>query len=120
MYSVAIDGTIDALMNYVSEMLRDHCGFRLNPLPSGSSKDGGHGWGSLGQKREINVKLANLRGFGSVSSDERDNMTLKIERAGDHWFLRISMQTAPRSDMFMWYILCEKRAEYTTREGIPI
>ena len=37
--------------------------------------------------------------------EERDSITLNIERAGDHWFLRISMQTEPRSDMFMWYIL---------------
>jgi len=73
MYSVAIDGTIGAAIIYASEVRRDD----LNALPSGS-------WG-----------------LGSVSSDERDNMTLKIERAGDHSFLRISMQTAPRSDMFM-------------------
>jgi len=48
-------------------------------------------------------------GFGSVSMDERDKMTLNIDRAGDHWFLRISMQTEPRSDMFMWYIRVKKR-----------
>lgn len=56
---------------------------------------------------EGNGKVVHLRGLGSVSNDERDNITLKIERAGDHSFLRISIQTAPRSDMFIWYILRE-------------
>lgn len=40
MYSVAIDGTIDAVANYVSETYQDDCGYRLNALPSGSSKNG--------------------------------------------------------------------------------
>lgn len=57
------------------------------------------------------IKIDRSRGLGSISNDERDNTTLNIERAGDHWFLRISMQTAPRSEMFMWYILCKKRVE---------
>ena len=30
------------------------------------------------------VEVAYLRGFGSVSMDERDKITLNIERAGDH------------------------------------
>lgn len=48
-------------------------------------------------------------GLGSVSNEESDSMTLNIERAGDHWLLRMSMQTAPRSEMFMWYIRVMKR-----------
>ena len=31
-----------------------------------------------------NEKVAYLRGFGSVSKEESDNITLNIERAGDH------------------------------------
>ena len=62
-------------------------------------------WGASVRERASNIKVANLRGLGSVSSDERERMTLNIERAGDHWFLRISMQTAPRSEIFIWYIL---------------
>lgn len=57
------------------------------------------------RKQAGNGKVDHLRGLGSVSKEERDSITLNIERAGDHWFLSISMQTAPRSDMFMWYIL---------------
>lgn len=37
MYSVAIDGTIDPSINYVSDTYRDDRGYRLNALPSGSS-----------------------------------------------------------------------------------
>lgn len=41
-------------------------------------------WGASVRERASNIKVANLRGFGSVSSDERERMTLNIERAGDH------------------------------------
>ena len=46
-----------------------------------------------------------LRGFGSVSNDERDKITLKRDSAGDQLCFRMSMQIPPRSEMFMWYIL---------------
>lgn len=69
-------------------------------------------WSTCGKsrsgKRLSDGRVADLRGLGSVSNDKRDRITLNIERAGDHWFLRISMQTAPRSEMFMWYILYKR------------
>jgi hypothetical protein len=46
-----------------------------------------------------------VRGFGSVSRDERDRITLKIDNAGDQFCLRMSIHTEPRSEIFMWYIL---------------
>lgn len=47
-------------------------------------------------------------GFGSVSSDDSESMTLKRESAGDQFCLRMSMQIPPLSEMFMWYILVAK------------
>ena len=44
-------------------------------------------------------------GFGSVSRDESERMTLKRDNAGDQLCLRMSMHMLPRSLMFMWYIL---------------
>ena len=42
-YSVAIDGTTDAAINYVSETHPGNCGgYKSNALPSGSSKIGEH------------------------------------------------------------------------------
>lgn len=46
-----------------------------------------------------------VRGFGSVRREDRERMTLKTERAGDQLCFSMSMQTFPRSEMFMWYIL---------------
>lgn len=43
-----------------------------------------HGWGVSVRKRADSRKITNLRGLGSISNDERDNITLNIERAGDH------------------------------------
>lgn len=43
-------------------------------------------------------------GLGSVRSEDRESMTLNIERAGDQLFLRMSMHMLPCSEMFMWYI----------------
>ena len=60
--------------------------------------------GELAKSREI-VKARYLLGLGSVSKEERERITLKTESAGDQLCLRISIQTFPRSDMFMWYIL---------------
>lgn len=44
-------------------------------------------------------------GFGSVSRELRDSISLNRESAGDHEVLRISMQILPVSAIFMWYIL---------------
>lgn len=41
---------------------------------------------------------ANEPGLGSVRSDESERMTLRIERAGDQLFLRMSRQIPPLSD----------------------
>ena len=60
--------------------------------------------GGLARSRNI-VKAWYLLGLGSVSKEERERITLKTESAGDQLCLRISIQTFPRSDMFMWYIL---------------
>jgi hypothetical protein len=46
-----------------------------------------------------------ILGLGSVRREERERMTLNIDRAGDQFCLRISMHTDPRSEMFIWYIL---------------
>jgi len=40
--------------------------------------------------------------LGSVRREESERTTLKRERAGDQLCLRMSMQTFPRSLMFMW------------------
>ena len=50
-------------------------------------------------------------GFGSVRREERESITLYSESAGDQLVLRMSMQTLPRSEMFMWYILVVTRSE---------
>jgi len=42
--------------------------------------------------------------LGSVKSDERERMTLRMERAGDQLFLRMSRQIPPLSD-------CERERE---------
>lgn len=48
---------------------------------------------------------ADARGLGSVRSDERESMTLKSDKAGDQFCLRMSIHMPPLSDIFMWYIL---------------
>lgn len=58
----------------------------------------------------VQVGRADARGLGSVRSDERDSMTLKSDRAGDQFCLRISIHMPPLSEIFMWYILSPKLA----------
>ena len=47
----------------------------------------------------------NVLGLGSVSSEDSDKMTLKMESAGLQAFFRISRQMWPVWEMFIWYIL---------------
>lgn len=49
-----------------------------------------------------------IRGFGSVSNDDKERITLKRDNAGDQFCFRMSMHIPPFSEMFMWYILCER------------
>ena len=48
-------------------------------------------------------------GSGSVKRELIDNKTLKIVRAGLHWFLRISRQMLPFELIFGWYTFVEKQ-----------
>jgi len=43
----------------------------------------------------------NIRGFGSVSNDDKESITLKRDNAGDQFCLRMSMHIPPFSEMFM-------------------
>ena len=82
-YSVAIDGTVDAMTIWYQKLLGPIAGmvgmpYRVGPL-------------IVVHKLEVSIrkrtgkrKIVHLRGLGSVSNDERDNITLNIERAGDH------------------------------------
>lgn len=46
-----------------------------------------------------------VRGLGSVRSDDRESMTLKRDNAGDQFCLRMSIHMFPLSEIFIWYIL---------------
>jgi hypothetical protein len=85
---------------------------------------------SMAKKRADYIGRARIMqesslGLGSVKSEDKDRITLKIERAGDQLFLRMSIQTPPRSEMFMWYMLRSRRKRTSetdlakTKAGIP-
>jgi hypothetical protein len=45
------------------------------------------------------------QGLGSVRRELSERTTLKIDSAGDQLFFRMSIQTFPFSEIFMWYML---------------
>jgi len=82
-YSVAIDGTVGGMAIWCQIILGAITGmvgmpYRADPLVFA------HRSQVPIRKRTDNRKIVHLRGLGSVSNDERDNITLNIERAGDH------------------------------------
>ena len=82
-YSVAIDGTVGTTAIWCQKILGAIAGmvgmpYRADPLTVT------HRLEVSIRKRSGNRKIVHLRGLGSVSNDERDNITLNIERAGDH------------------------------------
>jgi hypothetical protein len=54
---------------------------------------------------EINTRMrrrSDKPGLGSVRRELSESTTLKIDRAGDQLFFRMSIQTFPFSEIFMW------------------
>ena len=82
-YSVAIDGTVGSMAIWCQRILGAIAGMVGMPYRAGPLTVI-HGLEVSIRKRTGNRKIAYLRGLGSVSNDERDNITLNIERAGDH------------------------------------
>ena len=60
------------------------------------------GWSETAWIRGKKYDQMDALGFGSVSNEDKERITLKRERAGDQLCLRMSMQMLPRSLIFMW------------------
>jgi hypothetical protein len=85
LYSLAIVGTVPRQMGTGDSHIKDH----IN-IPSGSS--------NMQDKKHETQKLSYNRdslGFGSVSREDRESITLKSDSAGLHMLFRMSRQIWP-------------------------